>query len=713
MDHYHTQHAPFGAFASFTCGLPGAPGGFGQSLAGPADQNLYVAHRVAEGAWQQLPFLGAEAANGALAYLGDNPAAFEAQRVETVAPGEYVRELGWASDTWRHGAFSFSLYSPWDQTGDPSSMPPDAARFAFAPVVCGEIAYDNRNGTAPVELFFGVHNPAQNWRVVADADGDADARLVGCAAGRAFGFATVPSPEVFLHQGFDPYQMRLRGHRDVHLLGHVAGFRLVVPAGERRAFPLALGFFRDGFVTTGIEARYYYTSLFVDLDEVLGHGLARHADYKALAAKRDAELAASRLDADQRWLLAQATHSYLGSTQLLIAEEEGVEKPLWVVNEGEYRMLNTFDLTVDHLFFELEWHPWAVRDTLDLFVRRYSFTDGLRSADGRRAEGGLSFTHDQGVCDQFTPPGVSSYEVRGLHGCFSQMTMEQLLNWICCAVTYAEFTGDRAWLRDRLGTLDACAESLRRRDDPEPRRRDGLLKWDSDRCDGGSEITTYDSLDVSLGQARNNLYIASKALSAWLLLEQAYASSGLGEKAGEARASADLAARAILGKFETETGFFPAVFEAGNRSRILPAVEGLVFPLFLGWAARVEARYPALFAAYGRHLKQALQPGVCLDGESGAWKISSTSTNTWYSKIALAQHVARMLFPDAVGPEARRADAVHARFQRSAPLGRFAMVDQVRSTDGGDLGSRYYPRVVTAALWLREGAGAGRPFGAG
>ena len=39
---YHTRHAPFGAFASFIIGLIAACGGFGQSLHGPANQNVYV-----------------------------------------------------------------------------------------------------------------------------------------------------------------------------------------------------------------------------------------------------------------------------------------------------------------------------------------------------------------------------------------------------------------------------------------------------------------------------------------------------------------------------------------------------------------------------------------------------------------------------------------------------------------------------------------------
>lgn len=704
MSRYHTQHSPFGAFASFTCGLPGSPGGFGQSLGGPAHQDLHVAFRSpGDGVWQQLPFHGAAGPNGALAYLGEDLGVADAPRVRTLAPdADYTRHLGWASDTWRSGLFRFSLFSPWDKTADPATLSPEAARLAFAPVVCAELAYDNSAGLAPIELFFGVNNPAQPWRALPDTD----TALTGFAAGPAFGFATLAAPAVgtvALHQGFEPFQMRLRDHRGIHLLGGVAGLKFTVPAGANAKFPIVLGFYRSGIITTGVAARFLYADHFRDLEDVLRHGVVRHADYIALAARRNAELEASKLDSDQRWLLAQATHSYLGSTELLLVGEGASARPLWNVNEGEYRMINTFDLTVDHLFFELEWHPWAVRNALDLFADRYAYTDTLHGPDGRRAEGGLSFTHDMGVADQFTPAGYSSYECRDLHGCFSHMTMEQLLNWICCATTYAEHTRDDAWLSSRLSVLDACAESLRRRDDPEPARRDGLLKWDSDRCGPlGSEITTYDSLDVSLGQARNNLYIQGKVLAAWLLLERALVRLGRPAESAAASASADLCARAILQKFDASFGFFPAVFEAGNQSRILPAVEGLVFPLFLGWADEVRARYPELFVAYELHLVNALRPGVCIDAQSGAWKISSTSTNTWYSKIALAQHVVRSLFPAALSPEVRAADAVHARFQQSERLGRFAMVDQVRSTDGRDLGSRYYPRGVTAYLWLRE-----------
>jgi hypothetical protein len=691
---YYTQHAPLGAFASFTVGRHGARGGFGQSLSGPAQQNVLVGYRPAgETTWRLLPFFDAGPQRGAEAFTGEAAAAPAAPR-RALAAEEFTRELGWASDTWRSGGFAFGLATPWDRTPDPARAPRAAQRLAFAPLVCGWIEFDNRAGRAPVELVFGLGDPAHLWRPLADTR----LGLAGFAHTHALGYATAPGRDVEPRQGFAFEDPKFRDDRGLHLLGPETALVFRVPPRVRRRFPLVLGFFQAGPVTSGLRTEFYYTRLFRDLEDVLTHGLAQHARYLRLAARRDAELARSTLDADQRWLLAQATHSYFGSTELL--RRGG--RPLWAVNEGEYRMLNTFDLTVDHLFFELQWFPWAVRDTLDLFRQRYSYRDTIHGPDGRRAAGGISFTHDMGVCNHFTRPGHSSYECRDLHGCFSHMTLEQLVNWVCCAVTYALHTGDRAWLRGQRATLRACAESLRRRDDPEPARRDGLLKWDSDRCGPtGSEITTYDSLDVSLGQARLNLYLQVKALAAWGLLEEGFAWIGAATDSVRAGASAELLARTLEGKFDPALGAFPAVFEGGNRSVILPAVEGLVFPLFLGRERAVRRRFPRLLAQLEKHLATALQPGVCLDATSGAWKISSTSLNTWFSKIALAQHVTRRLFGAALTPAARAADGVHATLQRG-PLGAHAMVDQFASDTGRPLGSLYYPRGVTACLWLRE-----------
>ena len=207
---------------------------------------------------------------------------------------------------------------------------------------------------------------------------------------------------------------------------------------------------------------------------------------------------------------AHAVRSYYGATELLEREDGS---PLWVVNEGEYRMMNTLDLTIDQLFFELKQNSWTVRNELDLFVERYSYDDTIQfPGDDTKHPGGLSFSHDMGVSNNFSSPGNSSYEQGGLKGCFSYMTAEQLLNWSICAAVYGLKTGDQSWLKGKQETFTSCLSSMLNRDNPTSDERNGVIGLDSSRCFGGAEITTYDSLDVSLGQARNNLYLAVKGL---------------------------------------------------------------------------------------------------------------------------------------------------------------------------------------------------------
>lgn len=694
---YHTQHAPLGAFASFTVGLVDSPGGFGQSLRGPARQNVYVGYRNEGEQWKLLPFFRPQTSH-ASAYLGEAGAANAqvskaSEGPALIRPHDYVRRLQWASDTWQANKFEFGLRSPFSRIPNAEDLSSANARFHFAPLVCGFVAYDNSQGTTPVELIFGINEPDAQLRPIDDGQ----TSLVGFVGGGSFGFATSASSAVKMRQSFSLFAPNPMDYRGLHLLGPEAALVFTVSPGEKAEFPLVLGFYQPGIVTTGLSCAYAYTRWFNSLDAVLLYGLEHHARYTNLAQQRDAELAASRLSEDQKFLLAQASHSYRGSSQLLIR----AESLIWNVNEGEYRMINTFDLTVDHLFFELDWHPWAVRNALDLFAKRYSYQDEVRSPDGTTAPGGVSFTHDMGVMNHFTAPGRSSYECDHLTGCFSHMTMEQLLNWILTAVTYAWRTEDWDWLAKNHPLLVRCVESLEIRDHPDPARRNGLLKCDSTRCGTGSEITTYDSLDVSLGQARNNLYLAVKTVGAWLLLEQAFDRLEDRENAARARSAITRLSQTLVERFEKDSGFFPAVFEQNNRSRILPAVEGLVYPLYLNFTDALKTLQP-LLDCLRTHLRGSLRGGVCIDEVSGGWKISSTSKNTWFSKIAIAQYVVRQLFPDTLNAEAKAADRIHAEWQRQPGCGAFAMCDQIFSDTGITCGSRFYPRGVTACLWLRE-----------
>jgi hypothetical protein len=364
-------------------------------------------------------------------------------------------------------------------------------------------------------------------------------------------------------------------------------------------------------------------------------------------------------------------------------------------------MMNTFDLTVDHLFYELEMNSWVVKNALDLFIDRYSYVDQVRfPGDDTLHTGGISFTHDMGVANVFSRPGYSSYEMVGVDGCFSYMTHEQLVNWLCTATTYVAATHDEEWAKSHLPIFERCLESLMNRDHPDPAKRNGLMALDSSRADGSAEITTYDSLDVSLGQARNNVYIAVKSWAAYVALEKFFTLHGLTERAKEAGTQADRCASSIAGAMGDDC-YIPAVIGEGVEARIISAIEGLIFPHVLGYEDALDpnGRFGMLIRALQTHLKCVLKPGVCLFPDGG-WKLSSTSDNSWLSKIYLCQHVARAVLGVDGDHVTLGPDAAHVQWLLDEKLSYWGWSDQMVA--GKAMGSRYYPRGVTAILWLRE-----------
>lgn len=687
---FFAHHSPFGAHASFTLGRIGRGGGFGLEGFGPADQDVFIGYGRKGEPFRALPFYsGWEQSTAAYTGSDDRKGRTGFARWKAFGVADLTRTYDWATDAWTAGDLTFTLLTPFGPVADPESDAAGDPRDATLPAILAELTVDNRKSVKPAWGFVGVGRKTGPLRALGDSTGGS---LEGVAGETQWGLAAAAADGVGTIQSMQMPDRVADGKPDLHRLGGQGGVLFTVPPRMKKTFTLALGFWRDGVVTSGLPGRYAYTRHFTGLEDVLATALRRAPELKRIAAARDADLRRTKLSPEQRFLLAHATRSYHGSTEWL--ERDGA--PFWLVNEGEYRMLNTFDLTVDHLFWELKWHPWTVRNTLDLFADRYAYTD----------QHGLSFTHDMGVANQLTPPGTSSYEKEEIAGCFSHMTHEQLVNWILTGAVYAHATRDDTWLTRRLPVFAACLDSLISRDDKNPRKRIGIMQHDSSRVGKtGEEITTYDSLDTSLGQARRNLYLGVKSWAAYLALEAIFTAQGDRDRAADARAQAGRAARTITGRFNRKTGFIPAVFEKGNRSAIIPAVEGLVFPWVLGLQAAISPRgpYRRLIAALTKHIRTVLKPGVCIDAQSGGWKMSSTSENTWASKIALSQfvvrHVMKIRYPKAAW---RTWDAAHVKWQTEGGCRDWAFTDQIRSTDGQDLGSRYYPRGVTAVLWLEE-----------
>lgn len=684
---FNAHHSPIGAFATLTLGCKGAKGGLGLELAGPADEGIYVGVEEPEGGrFQALPLFGGHEEERAEDYDVEHLSDFQRPRAVRPFPDEaIVRTMGAGVDEWRAGDLTFRLVSPVRAVPDPEAGDADALRDAVCPAVLAELTVDNRAGAKPRRAFFGYagSDRAAGMRVI-DEDG-----LVGVGQHTLTAIAT-DDPNVVAGIAFGPERILEPDSAEnlPFLVGNLGLLVGTVAPGEVRTFRFAVAFFREGTATTGIPTRYLYRRFFDRIEDVLRHALDRFDATKREAEAFDARLRA-RLSPERHWMLAHALRSYLGSTQLL-ERENG--RPLWVVNEGEYRMMNTFDLTVDQAFLELALNPWTVRNELDLYVERYAYEDGTRFPDSDAVHpGGLSFTHDMGVANAFSRPGYSGYEQSHLKGCFSYMAAEELMNWVLTAGLYDAHTGDLPWAVSQRGTFLAALRSLLNRDDPTPEARNGVTGLDAARCAGGAEITTYDSLDASLGQARNNLYLAVKGWAAYSLLVPVLRRLGEEAAADEAAAGAARAAATVVAAADAD-GRLPAVIGEGVEARIIPAIEGLVYPFVTG-----RPLDETLKKALARHFEAVLKPGVCLF-DDGGWRLSSTSRNSWLSKIYLCQFVAERVLGHA--PDAK-ADRAHVGWLVAPENAYYAWSDQMLA--GRAVGSRYYPRGVTAILWTAAG----------
>ena len=703
---FNAQHSPMGAFMSFTCGNFGTRGGVGLQIGQPGNQDIYIGvkdgDRKSESVPRCLPFFQGNARDAAAAFLVEaGPEQQTAkEKVQPYRAEQIKRFYGWGTDQWQTDELEFSIHTPFGSIPDPKTATPQHMRDALLPAVTARLTLDNSKGKGTKTGFFALHFHEPGTRPI---ELGANSRLrLAFAQRRDFGVAAelresgskaAPAERPFLFQQWT-VDGGLRDINPVHLLGSAVGFGFEVPAGKSYELVIAIGSYLDHTVTTGLEGKYYYVHHFGSLGEVLSKSLERADELRAVAEARDKELLASGLSADQQFLIAHSTRSYYGSTQLLDVGGE----PFFIVNEGEYCMMNTLDLSIDHVFWELKQNPWVVKNLLDNFLRHYSYIDEVkrdRADASRRSPGGISFAHDMGVHNNFSPQGTSSYELRNLTGCFSYMTAEQLCNWSLLAATYVSKTDDLSWARLNQHVLAACVSSLVNRGG-----ETGYVHYDSSRCDKGAEITTYDSLDNSLAQTRNNIYMAVKCWASYLGLAMVLEKLEV-PIAKTARDEMTLIEQDLQRRANNE-GIFPAVFEEdnpGHVSRILPACEGLIYPLV--WNVRVPAALQEVLKKHTRAL--LLDPQRRNLFPDGGIKLSSTSNNSWMSKICIMMHVTRRLFGLDHDEKVRQlftaADAAHVQWQADGSS-YWACCDQIVS--GKAQGSRYYPRIITSALWMEK-----------
>ena len=330
---FNAQHSPMGAFMSFTCGNFGTRGGIGLQIGQPGDQEVFVGFkdgdRHSSATLNCLPFYTAAVSRAADAFLVEQAGPSEANVLPDALPfsaSEISRSYGWASDQWTAQGLSFSVFSPFSPIPDPAVASNQQMRQGLLPAVIARLELDNTAGAETKTAMFALNHARPGSRILNDDLGSgrfafAFRREAGGAAElRDFtssedGVVIETQPFVFMRwSASDGVRER---HNPVHLLGSCPGFGFEVPPGKKYGITIALGSYLEGFQTNGLDGRYLYTRYFKSLGDVLKTALDTSSKIIAAAYALDQKLDQANLSHDQRFLIAHATHSYYGSTQML------------------------------------------------------------------------------------------------------------------------------------------------------------------------------------------------------------------------------------------------------------------------------------------------------------------------------------------------------------------------------------------------------------
>lgn len=693
---FMTHHSPVGAWSSFTFGLPGK--GVSIDHESPSVENtadfLVAVSRGPEKV-TAFPFIsGVLNVDNEMIQTGTasavNDFSFKS-RWNFIPPSQMQRRLSSCIDEYSGGDMTLKVYTPHCRLPDPDKG--HSLKYACCPGILIELTVDNTGHEEPAYGFIGLSYCSKGRIRPLDWSSET---LCGVAfsSGWAMASRTVDR-QVYTIRDNAIAQHVEHGRKVVHNGGNEGGICFFVPPGSRKTLEVSVGFYHEGEATQGLSGKYFYSRYFSRVEEVCEF-ILDHADL----IRKDCNIHENELqdvsDPGKYQVFCQALRAYYANTQLIDVDGH----PYYNVIEGQYLWRNTLDLAADHLPFELWQNPWVVRNIMDLFIDRYSYHDKVRftGIPGEVFPGGLSFTHDVGNYTAYSPKGYSGYEMTNTKG-YGYMTTEELLNGIYCIASYAITTKDMEWIHKRAYIATELLTSMENRDHYDPSKRNGILKGESIRCgELGHEITTYDSLDHSLMSSIGNLYVAVKTMCAAILLSEYFYLAGLNDYAVKAENMAEKTGKSLEAFFDSRENCFKANIYSENTSKVIAAVEPFAVPAFLGLKAKL-ARNTGLMALFRKHINTCLKPGICLEEKNGGLKLSSSSVNTWPSKVILCMYVLEKVFDIDLQKEypSIMRELLHWTQVTAAEK---TISDQILCDERVVRGGSYYPRHITSALWV-------------
>lgn len=694
-----THHSPVGIWSSMTFGLPGIGVGIEtESLGIEATGDLIVACSRGPGKTSLLPFIVGSGGDDYEGKMAGNvmPAAFKTWK--PIASSELKRTLTPAVDEFRGGDIRLTVTSPRFGMMKPPTTNGPAPELL--PALLVEVEIDNTKSDVAAIGFIGLCYKGKGRIRPLDWS---DKRLAGIGFQDRWALAAKSSKDVFTIRAGSVAPYVESGSPVIHPGGSEGGIGFRVPPHEKRTLTAVLGFYRSGDEVAqaeGMKSAYASTSLYRSVEGVCVAALDQAGAIRNAGQNFDAALTPSGSDPLVAEMMAQASQAYYANSSLL---RTGEGKLLWSINEGQFGWRNTLDLAVDHLPYELDFHPWIARNVIDSFIDRYSYRDQVRFDKEMKAThpGGISFTHDQGNYTAYSPPGRGGYEQLDRKGVYSFMTTEQLLNGAFCAAACAIKGGDAKWSHSRLPVAREILLSMEHRESADPTQRNGLLSAQSDRVGNGSEITTYDALDESLKDSCGSIYIAVKTWAAALMLERWFTIEGDRDFAAQAHSLADRSAGVLEKAYVEGRAAFPSNIidsSIGGDALVLAALDPLAVPIYCGLGPEMR-RYPLLIDKLTQHGRTCMTAGKCVDTATGGIRLSSSTPKTWPSKVALALSAFSWLEKKPVRELAPTSIPEMARwFQISSAKNTIS--DQIDASNGKQLSGAYYPRLVTLRMLL-------------
>ena len=686
---FNVHHSPLGAWASLTFGSPLS--GVSIDLEEPeVKKSGTMLFGIASDKEVRSIGFTERVKHNNLSSDRENPPVQDVFNNYGIYPEQMVRRsLTPSCDTFEAENLSLTVYTP------PTFLD-DIREREISPVECVpgilmDFTIDNRNGNNDLVAFFclSYYQPKKIYSFVND-------KTLGFGFKEKWTFAVKNNSDAFLIQGGEALDFVKRGIPFLHQNGP-AYICTKVPAGEMKTLSLCWSVFTESGSIGNIISKYYYTKYFSNVYDVANCVLSESDVLRKMCREYDDKIMACvACDSNNRVeIFSQAVRGYYASSQLLIDEKSCLH---WNVSEGAYLWRNTIDLCADHLAWELFANPWIVRNLMDDFINHYSYHDRVYfpGKDGDYA-GGLSFTHDMGCYFTYSERGKSAYERENNNSdpFYCYMTTEELLNGIYCICGYTLKTNDVAWLNSHSGILGELMDSLENRDGMCDSERNGILKGVSCRSGScGIESTTYDALDHSLLEAAGNIYVFIKTWCSLVMLKKCAKLLLDDNTAKRAEAMLEKCRMSVdLFKNNTDRYLKSNVYKDFGGA-VSAAAEPLAIPYLLG--AINESDEPILFETLKNHEDACLEKGVCIDENTGGLRLSSTSTNSWTSKVILTLFVLENALKMHV-PESIERELLHWTQVSAAEL---TVSDQIRNDTRVAIGGHYYPRIVTAAVWL-------------